>query len=444
MIENIKILNYKGIESLDISFIQKNVSYKSINSEQVVTSKLGQNYMLTPTFIAKNAAGKSSMVKALNYISKFSDFNELKKIIANYFKNTLRKHLSDSLLNNVNSSETASPMNEENIKIQLATGFIFEIFKENAHVGKDLVFVEVKTDDENIISFTSSPIDFVLNVNKTRISFNTIFSKLLAKIDLKLLPRMLSPNKILAFEEKLQKHIDKIMQKYQYGKVINLHTIVRNDMVKIDRVKVQQNMLTVANRFGFVGLKNLLNEIDPHITNVEYDVHKDALFIFLKSDNSTPFVPELHLSFGTKKMLDIIAKAVDVFKTGGALIIDEIETGLHLSLVKLVVTLFHDDKLNTGKAQLVSTTHVPFIFEKGIISAKNAFVSTMGTFKPLKSSNIIRRTEDLELSLRTKNYYSDEFWISGKEEPMSTISDASIQNIVETFAIEENKEQGNN
>lgn len=53
----------------------------------------------------------------------------------------------------------------------------------------------------------------------------------------------------------------------------------------------------------------------------------------------------------------------DVLETGGALVIDELENGLHLSLAKEIIKLFTSEESNPHHAQLVCTSHQPLLLD---------------------------------------------------------------------------------
>lgn len=62
-------------------------------------------------------------------------------------------------------------------------------------------------------------------------------------------------------------------------------------------------------------------------------------------------------SNGTIKLLNILPTIFDTLSTGNILIVDEIENGLHPTVVKKMIELFYDPKTNPYNAQLICTTH---------------------------------------------------------------------------------------
>jgi len=68
-------------------------------------------------------------------------------------------------------------------------------------------------------------------------------------------------------------------------------------------------------------------------------------------------------SLGTVKLFTVLPHLFDVLEYGGIMILDEIENGLHLSLVKDVIRLFMDSESNPHNSQLICTTHQPLLVD---------------------------------------------------------------------------------
>jgi len=83
-------------------------------------------------------------------------------------------------------------------------------------------------------------------------------------------------------------------------------------------------------------------------------------------------------SLGTVKLFTALPYLFDVLERGGALIIDELENGLHLSLAKEIISLFTSEITNPHHAQLICTSHQPLLVngdyrrDQVWITAKNA------------------------------------------------------------------------
>ena len=108
-------------------------------------------------------------------------------------------------------------------------------------------------------------------------------------------------------------------------------------------------------------------------------------------------------------MLQIMAKSAKLFKTGGVMTIDEIENGLHISLVKFIIELYSDSAINSKQAQLFISTHNSTV--ANLLDTSNVFVYDweQNKFHSIKDDKAFSRTEDAPSMLKTKNYYNDNY-----------------------------------
>lgn len=89
--------------------------------------------------------------------------------------------------------------------------------------------------------------------------------------------------------------------------------------------------------------------VDVKSTHNIYDNHKAV---------ERSVLPFLQIeSNGTIKLFNILPVIFDTLSTGDILIVDEIENGLHPTIVKRLIELFYDPKTNPYNAQLICTTH---------------------------------------------------------------------------------------
>ncbi|MFT7356111.1 MAG: AAA15 family ATPase/GTPase [Gammaproteobacteria bacterium] len=71
-------------------------------------------------------------------------------------------------------------------------------------------------------------------------------------------------------------------------------------------------------------------------------------------------------SDGTQKIFAFAGPWIDSLNKGKVLFIDELHDSLHPSIVKFLVSLFHDKKTNPNNAQLIFTTHETSILDQNI------------------------------------------------------------------------------
>lgn len=68
-------------------------------------------------------------------------------------------------------------------------------------------------------------------------------------------------------------------------------------------------------------------------------------------------------SLGTVKLFTALPYLFDVLESGGVLVVDELENGLHLSLAKEIISLFTNELTNPKNAQLICTSHQPLLLD---------------------------------------------------------------------------------
>lgn len=71
-------------------------------------------------------------------------------------------------------------------------------------------------------------------------------------------------------------------------------------------------------------------------------------------------------SIGTIKLFNVLPTIFKVLDTGGILIMDEIENGLHPNVVKMIIDLFYNIETNPKNAQLICTTHSTQLVDNGV------------------------------------------------------------------------------
>ncbi len=106
-------------------------------------------------------------------------------------------------------------------------------------------------------------------------------------------------------------------------------------------------------------------------------------------------------SDGTRNLFFLSGPVLDILRKGLTLVIDELGTSLHTLLVRELVRLFHRPETNTGKAQLIFTTHdtsllsAPGLFRRDqvwIVEKDPSQASTLGSLVEFS----VRKNEALE------------------------------------------------
>lgn len=131
-------------------------------------------------------------------------------------------------------------------------------------------------------------------------------------------------------------------------------------------------------------------EIIATKTTVGVDT-KHAVYEHGEEKISAPITFFAEESLGTVKLFTVLPYLYDVLETGGVLIIDELENGLHLSLAKEIIGLFVSEESNPKHAQLICTSHQPLLLDGNYRRDQVWVVS-----KDLLGKSTMKRLSDLK------------------------------------------------
>lgn len=123
---------------------------------------------------------------------------------------------------------------------------------------------------------------------------------------------------------------------------------------------------------------DLLKVADLGIDGVEVELVDSRVQIRLQHRGKAESVPlSYHLeSQGTRAWFSFIGPMIEALDTGAVLLVDELETSLHPSLVAEILRVFQDPKTNKNHAQLVCT------------SQDAALLGTLHPFPPLERDQV--------------------------------------------------------
>lgn len=107
---------------------------------------------------------------------------------------------------------------------------------------------------------------------------------------------------------------------------------------------------------------NLMNAVGINISDFEYieKSHDDNLYdiYFEHTINNEKFRLNINQeSDGTQKLFKVLPFVIMALTEGRVLVIDELDAKLHPKLLRLIIMLFKNPKINTKNAQLIFTSH---------------------------------------------------------------------------------------
>lgn len=144
--------------------------------------------------------------------------------------------------------------------------------------------------------------------------------------------------------------------------------------------KFKHNLITLLNDTGINITDIVAKDNANQISNVYFEHTVNANRYLLRIDQE---------SDGTQKLFSVLPFVMNALIEGRLLIVDELDAKLHPKLLKYIIMLFKDPKINKNKAQLIFTSHD---------------VSTM------KSS--VFRTDEIWFAYKKENESSDLYSLS--------------------------------
>jgi hypothetical protein len=96
--------------------------------------------------------------------------------------------------------------------------------------------------------------------------------------------------------------------------------------------------------------------------------HEEAQLcsIFNRNSKHAAIPVELFESYGTIRFINLFPLVLRTLREGGILVVDEFDASIHPMALMNIITLFHNDELNTHNAQLVFNTHNPIFLNSNL------------------------------------------------------------------------------
>ncbi|MDH4320440.1 MAG: ATP-binding protein [Desulfobulbaceae bacterium] len=91
-------------------------------------------------------------------------------------------------------------------------------------------------------------------------------------------------------------------------------------------------------------------------------------FVHPVSDGVSPVsLPLEEESDGTRKLFAYAGPWIDILTKGRILFADELDTSLHPKIMRFLLSLFHNDKINKANGQLIFTTHDTSLLDQDLV-----------------------------------------------------------------------------
>lgn len=218
-----------------------------------------------------------------------------------------------------------------------------------------------------------------------------------------------SKNKLFEFDQ----------NKYAKKRSLEDHQYLADDIsifiaeIKQEKIKIQIHDFIRFTNFNFMGISGeipveVISFLDPSIEYVKVS-HKDndykkslVQLKFTQQKQPVEFSNLLdldkYLSSGTIKGLNMFAYIYSTLKNSGYLIVDEIENHFNKSIVRTIIELFRNPKVNPHGAMLIFSTHYPELLDDfdrndSIYITKKTDTLTLTNLSQLLKRNDLKKSE---------------------------------------------------
>jgi uncharacterized protein len=331
MLKKFKVKNFASIGSeQEMSFdIKKNAH---LDNTSVLVDKT--YYNLVSCVVGANASGKTNVLKALNlFISLAKDSYSTQIPMTALYQ-------THALLNNKSID----------FEIEFVEGKLHYVYQLSVHAGKvvkerlsdkskkskDIIFSLIRDDGASLFShqgfeISQAEIDRLIKLNDT-----TFLSALmqLGYIHLK-------------FFDNTHSNLG-VIGKHQINYTRELDSMSLSLALQKARLEKISGLL---NSWG-------VNVSRMTIEKREFAEKEFYKWSFVHETMSEHFELSLYQeSTGTQALIYLLLKILPILETGGVVILDEIEDGVHPMLLKKIIGLFENPETNPHHAQLIFSTH---------------------------------------------------------------------------------------
>jgi AAA15 family ATPase/GTPase len=163
----------------------------------------------------------------------------------------------------------------------------------------------------------------------------------------------------------------------------DVYTFIRKEIIHLDVDEEYDYQLTLENKHLFEQTSQLITFADTGICGIKLELrdtskHKvhfppnmpiamqkkilnqetqEFRFLHATDAGNTESFSQKDESTGTNKLFSLSPLLFDALKTGGVLIIDELDNSMHPFMAELIIKLFNDPEVNPFGAQLIFSTH---------------------------------------------------------------------------------------
>ncbi len=355
MLIDFSVTNYRSIKDKQTFSMQP---IKRIDELPDHVIQNGKTSALSSAIIyGRNASGKSNLLKAMEaLVVMVKDEYRVRQRIYKYTPYIFDKNTFD-----------------QSIKIEI--DFIAE---NSIKYSYKVEFSDVEIIREALFSYPNNRETklFIREVN-SQIEFGNYFKGRKKDIEETLYPNQLLLSKVGTYK------IESLYFAYHYisEKILQIGVDENEDFdLHLDNVLQDKDENFKKN------LEKLLSIGDTNIVSIKEEKRENEGADLMAEHNlfdnniivNTGFINAVFESAGTRKLIVVGSKILDVLENGSILIIDELDKGFHSILTRAIINLFHNPKTNPKGAQLIFATHDVSLLDNDLFRRDQIWFSEKG------------------------------------------------------------------
>lgn len=145
------------------------------------------------------------------------------------------------------------------------------------------------------------------------------------------------------------------------------------------------------------------------------ETHRTKLISVLKKQDGKMYGLDADKieSVGTMRLISIMPIIISALKNGAVLVMDELDSSLHPMIVMNLISIFHNDEINTNGAQIIFNTHNPIYLNHNLLRRDE--IKFVERNKETKSGTLYALSDfkaNGEASVRKTSDYMKNYFIS--------------------------------
>lgn len=347
MILEIRLSNFFSIKDEIVLDLRagKSQSRKVRDLENNVFTYKDEKILKAVALYGANASGKSNIIKAIRFccsmIFKSHTHNEddVFKFIPFKFERYPEKPSSFLVKFVTNGIEYEYGFSLTRTKILTETLYYYPKGKRAKAFTRDETIKGEKKDRYSFSNAIKKPLDVAENT-----SDKTLYISRASQMD-----RDLAKDIFNFFR-------DQFILGYTGFNAINMETLIKgNKQLLIEALQIaDSDIVNIKIDKKEIPVKSV-SVTFPAATATISDAQQELIHIttYHKTSPAIPFDFGTEESGGTRNLFIILLSVLDIIKNNKVLLIDEIESSLHISIVEFIIKLFY----SSGSAQLIFSTH---------------------------------------------------------------------------------------